>query len=336
MALFSKDIGIDLGTVNVLCYEGGEIVLHEPSIVAIQVDEQKIVEVGQAAKEMQGRAPETIEVMRPMRDGVIADYEVTERMLYYFIQKICGPFRLFKPRVMVSVPYGVTSVESRAVHQAALQAGSRVAYLIQEPLAAAIGAGLPVATPTGNMIVDLGGGASEAAIIAVNGIVVANSVRIGGIKLDDAIITYVRKKYGLVIGEPTAEDVKLRIGAALPLDEELSMEVQGRDQVTGLPRSVTLTTNEVAEAISEPLSAMVGMVKTVLEKTPPELVSDTIDRGMVVCGGGALLRSMDKLLTKETGVPAYVADNPLACVAMGCGKALEMYEVLRPSLPRVG
>ena len=336
MAVFSKDIGIDLGTVNVVCYEGGEIVLHEPSIVAIQVDEQKIVEVGQAAKEMQGRAPETIEVMRPMRDGVIADYEVTERMLYYFIQKICGPFRLFKPRVMVSVPYGVTSVESRAVHQAALQAGSRVAYLIQEPLAAAIGAGLPVATPTGNMIVDLGGGASEAAIIAVNGIVVANSVRIGGIKRDDAIIAYVRKKYGLVIGEPTAEDVKLRIGAALPLDEEISMEAQGRDQVTGLPRSVTLTTNEVAEAIAEPLSAIVGMVKTVLEKTPPELVSDTIDRGMVVCGGGALLRSMDKLLTKETGVPAYVADNPLACVAMGCGKALEMYEVLRPSLLRVG
>jgi len=336
MAIFSKDIGIDLGTVNVLCYESGEIVLHEPSIVAIQVDEQKIVEVGQAAKEMQGRAPETIEVMRPLRDGVIADYEVTERMLYYFIQKICGPFRLFKPRVMVSVPYGVTSVESRAVHQAAVQAGSREAYLIQEPLAAAIGAGLPVATPTGNMIVDLGGGASEAAIIAVNGIVVANSVRIGGIKLDEAIIAYVRKKYGLVIGEPTAEDVKLRIGAALPLDEEMSMEVQGRDQVTGLPRSVTLTTSEVAEAISEPLNAVVGMVKTVLEKTPPELISDTIDRGMVVCGGGALLRSMDKLLTKETGVPAYVADNPLACVAIGCGKALEMYEVLRPNLPRVG
>jgi rod shape-determining protein MreB len=336
MAVFSKDIGIDLGTVNVLCYEGGEIVLHEPSIVAIQVDEQKIVEVGQAAKEMQGRAPETIEVMRPLRDGVIADYEVTERMLYYFIQKICGPFRLFKPRVMVSVPYGVTSVESRAVHQAALQAGSREADLIQEPLAAAIGAGLPVATPTGNMIVDLGGGASEAAIVAVNGIVVANSVRIGGIKLDEAIIAYVRKKYGLVIGEPTAEDVKLRIGAAMPPDEEMTMEVQGRDQVTGLPRSVTLTTSEAAEAVAEPLAAIVGMVRAVLEKTPPELVSDTIDRGMVVCGGGALLRSMDKLLTKETGVPAYVADNPLACVAIGCGKALEMYEVLRPNLPKVG
>ena len=335
MALFSKDIGIDLGTINVVCYEGGEIVLHEPSIVAIQVDEQKIVAVGQEAKEMQGRAPETIEVMRPLRDGVIADYEVTERMLYYFIQKICGPFRLFKPRVMVSVPYGVTSVESRAVHQAALQAGSREAFLIQEPLAAAIGAGLPVATPTGNMIVDLGGGASEAAIVSVNGIVTANSVRLGGVKLDEAIIAYTRKKYGLVIGEPTAEEIKIRIGAATQVDEELSMEIQGRDQVTGLPRATTLTTGEVVEAMQEPLSQITNMVRGVLEKTPPELVSDTIDRGMVVCGGGALLRGIDKLLTKETSVPAYLADNPLACVAIGCGKALEQYELLKPNLPKV-
>ena len=335
MALLSKDIGIDLGTVNVLCYESGEIVLHEPSIVAIQVDEQKIVAVGQEAKEMQGRAPDALEVMRPLRDGVIADYEVTELMLKYFIQKICGPFRLFKPRVMVSVPYGVTSVESRAVYQAALQAGSREAYLIQEPLAAAVGAGLPVATPTGNMIVDLGGGASEAAVIAVNGIVVANSVRIGGMKLDDAIVAYIRKKYGLVIGEPTAEDVKIRIGAAIPMEEETTMEVQGRDQVTGLPRAVTISTGEVVEAMADTLGAIVGMVKRVLEKTPPELVSDIIDRGMVVCGGGALLRGIDKLLTKETGVPAYVADNPLACVAIGCGKALESYELFKPNLPRV-
>ncbi len=335
MAWFSKDIGIDLGTVNVLCYESGEIVLHEPSIGAIQVDEQKIVAVGQEAKEMQGRTPETIEVLRPLRDGVIADYEVTERMLYYFIQKICGPFRLFKPRVMVSVPYGVTSVESRAVHQAALQAGSREAFLIPEPLAAAIGAGLPTSTPTGNMIVDLGGGASEAAIVAVNGIVVANSVRIGGMKLDDAIVAYVRKKYGLVIGEPTAEEAKIRIGAAVPMEEDLTMEVQGRDQVTGLPRTTTLTTSELAEAMIEPLNSIIGMIKSVLEKTPPELVSDTIDRGMVVCGGGALLRGIDKLLTKETGVPAYVADNPLACVAIGCGKALENYELLKPNLPRM-
>lgn len=336
MAFFSKDIGIDLGTINILCYEGGEIVLHEPCIVAIQVDEQKIVAIGQEAKEMQGRAPETIEVMRPLRDGVIADYEVTEKMLEYFIQKICGPFRLFKPRVMVSVPYGVTSVESRAVHQASLQAGSREAFLIQEPLAAAIGAGMPVATPTGNMVVDLGGGASESAIVSVNGIVTANSIRIGGVKLDEAIVAYIRKKYGLVIGEPTAEDIKIRIGAAIQIEDELSMEVQGRDQVTGLPRAITITTGEVVEAMQEPLGQITGMVRSVLEKTPPELVSDTIDRGMVVCGGGALLRGIDKLLTKETGVPAYLAENPLACVAIGCGKALEQYELLRPNLPKVG
>ncbi|MEK7276031.1 MAG: rod shape-determining protein, partial [Chloroflexota bacterium] len=305
MALFSKDIGIDLGTVNVLCYEGGEIVLHEPSIVAIQVDEQKIVAVGQEAKEMQGRTPESIEVMRPLREGVIADYEVTERMLYYFIQKICGPLRLFKPRVMVSVPYGVTSVESRAVHQAALQAGSREAYLVQEPLAAALGAGLPIGTPTGNLIVDLGGGVSEAALLAMNGIVAANSVRVGGMRLDEAIVVYIRKKYGVIIGEPTSEEIKLSIGAALPLAEELTMDVQGRDQVTGLPRLITLTSSETAEAMADPLAQIISMVKAVLEKTPPELISDTIDRGMVICGGGALLRGMDKLLTKETGVQAY-------------------------------
>ena len=335
MALFSKDIGIDLGTVNVLCYVSGEIVLHEPSIVAIQVDEQKIVAVGQEAKEMQGRTPESIEVMRPLREGVIADYEVTERMLYYFIQKICGPLRLFKPRVMVSVPFGVTSVESRAVHQAALQAGSREAYLVQEPLAAALGAGLPIGTPTGNLIVDLGGGVSEAALLAMNGIVAANSVRVGGMRLDEAIVAYIRKKYGVIIGEPTSEDIKLGIGAALPLEEELTMDVQGRDQVTGLPRLITLTSSETAEAMADPLAQIISMVKGVLEKTPPELISDTIDRGMVICGGGALLRGMDKLLTKETGVPAYLADNPLACVAIGCGKALDMYDVLKPSLPRV-
>ena len=335
MALFSKDIGIDLGTVNVLCYVSGEIVLHEPSIVAIQVDEQKIVAVGQEAKEMQGRTPDTIEVMRPLREGVIADYEVTERMLYYFIQKICGPLRLFKPRVMVSVPFGVTSVESRAVHQAALQAGSREAYLVQEPLAAALGAGLPIGTPTGNLIVDLGGGVSEAALLAMNGIVAANSVRVGGMRLDEAIVAYIRKKYGVIIGEPTSEDIKLGIGAALPLEEELTMDVQGRDQVTGLPRLITLTSSETAEAMADPLAQIISMVKGVLEKTPPELISDTIDRGMVICGGGALLRGMDKLLTKETGVPAYLADNPLACVAIGCGKALDMYDVLKPSLPRV-
>ena len=334
MAL-GKEIGIDLGTINVLIYDGGDIVLHEPSIVALQVDEQKIVAIGQEAREMFGRTPESIEVMRPIRDGVIADYQVTERMLHYFLSKVSGPLRLFRPNVMVSVPYGATSVESRAVQEATLQAGARNAYLIQEPLAAAIGAGLPIGTPSGNMIIDLGGGATEAAIVAMNGIVSAEAARVGGMHLDQSIITYIRRKYGLVIGEITAEDIKIRIGAALPQDEELTVEIQGQDQVTGLPRSATIGTAEVIEAMEEPLAAIVGVARKVLEKTPPELASDAIDRGMVLCGGGALMRSIDKLLTRETGVPAYVTDNPLGAVAIGTGRALEMYDVLKPMLPRV-
>ncbi len=334
MAL-GKEIGIDLGTINVLIYHGGDIVLHEPSIVALRVDEQKIVAIGLEAREMFGRTPESIEVMRPIRDGVIADYQVTERMLHYFLSKVSGPLRLFRPNVMVSVPYGATSVESRAVQEATLQAGARHAYLIQEPLAAAIGAGLPIGTPSGNMIIDLGGGATEAAIVAMNGIVSAEAARVGGMHLDQAIMTYIRRKYGLVIGEITAEDIKIRIGAALPQDEELTVEIQGQDQVTGLPRSATIGTAEVIEAMEEPLDAIVGVARKVLEKTPPELASDAIDRGMVLCGGGALMRSIDKLLTRETGVPAYVADNPLGAVAIGAGRALEMYDVLKPMLPKV-
>ena len=335
MGLFSRNIGIDLGTVNVLCYVDGEVVLHEPTIVTIQADNQKVVAIGQEAKEMFGRAPDTMEVVRPLRDGVIADYDVTAAMLQVFLRKIIGPIRLLRPTTMLTVPWGVTSVESRAVYEAAMQAGSGTAYLIQEPLAAAVGAGLPIGTPTGNMVVNLGGGTTEAAIVALYGIVAAESARVGGIKLDEAIINYVRRKYGLVIGEPTAEDIKLRIGAAVPLDdEELSMEVQGRDQVTGLPRSVTLTSSEVAEAMQEPLGAMVRVIKTVLEKTPPELASDTIDRGMVLCGGVAQLRGIDTLITRETGVTAYVADNPVASAVIGTGKALEMLDLLRPHLPR--
>jgi rod shape-determining protein MreB len=336
MALLYKDIGIDLGTVNVLVYEGGQIVLHEPSIAAIEVAEQKIVAVGQEARDMFGRVSENIDVSRPLRDGVIADYEVTERMLSYFIAKVCGPLRLFKPRTMISVPWGVTNVESRAVHEAALQAGSRVAYLIPEPLAAAIGAGLPIQTPTGNMVVDLGGGITEAAVVSMNGIVAGHSARVGGLKLDEAIANYIRKKYGLVIGELTAEEAKLRIGAAVMPEEELTMEVPGRDQVTGLPRTITISTSEVVEAMQEPLGMIVGVVKGTLEKTPPELASDIIDRGMVLTGGVALLRSMDRLLTKETGVPAYVAENPMACVATGAGKALEQLELYRRVLSRTG
>jgi rod shape-determining protein MreB len=334
MALFSKDLGIDLGTVNTLVCEGGEIVLHEPTVVAITVAEQKIVAVGQEARDMYGRAPDSIEVMRPMRDGVIADFEVTEKLLEYIFAKISGPLRFFRPSVIITVPWGVTSVESRAVQEATLQAGARDAFLIPEPLAAALGADLPVSTPTGNMVVDLGGGASEAAVVSMNGIVAAHTARIGGMKLDEAIMAYVRRKYGLVIGEPTAEDIKIRIGAAYPQDEELSMEVQGRDQVNGLPRTVTLTSGEVIEAMQEPLGMIVGAVKSVLEKTPPELSSDIIDRGMVLCGGGSLLRGMDKLLTKETGVAAYVVENPLACVALGTGRAFKQLELLKRVMPR--
>jgi rod shape-determining protein MreB len=334
MALFSKNLGIDLGTVNTLVCEGGEVVLHEPTVVAIAIAESKIVALGQEARDMYGRAPETIEVMRPLRDGVIADYEVTQKLLEYVIAKVSGAFRLFRPNIIITVPFGVTSVESRAVQEATLQAGAREVFLIPEPLAGALGADLPVATPTGNMVVDLGGGASEAAVVSMNGIVSAHTVRTGGMKLDEAIISYVRKKYGLVIGDPTAEDVKIRIGAAYPLDEDLEMEIQGRDQVNGLPRSVTINSGEVVEALQEPLAIIIGAVKNVLERTPPELASDIIDRGMVLCGGGSLLRNMDRLLTKETGVPAYVAENPLSCVALGTCKAFRHLDVLKRVLSR--
>jgi rod shape-determining protein MreB len=335
MSLFGKDLGIDLGTMNTLICEDGEIVLHEPTVVAIDVDELKIVDVGHSAREMDGRVPEVIEVSRPLRDGVIADFEVTHRMLGHFIEKVSGPTRLFKPRVMITVPLGVTSVESRAVHEATLQAGSREVYLIQEPLAAAIGVGLPIATPSGNMVVDLGGGVTQAAVIAMSGIVASDAVRLGGIKLDEAIAHYVRKKYGLIIGQRTAEEAKIRIGAATPQDDERTIELQGQDQVTGLPRPVTLTTSEIVEALQETLQLMVVAVRTVLEKTPPELASDIIDRGMVICGGTSLLRGIDKWLTRETGVPAYLAEEPVVCIAKGADKGLGMLERLRRSLPAV-
>ena len=335
MALFGRDLGIDLGTINTLICEGGDIVLHEPTVVAIDVDELKIVEVGQAAREMDGRVPETIQVMRPLRHGVIADFEVTQRMLGHFIEKACGPTRLFKPRVMITVPYGVTSVESRAVHEAALQAGSRDVHLIQQPLAAAIGVGLPVATPSGNMVVQLGGGVTQAAVLAMSGIVSADAVRIAGNELDEAIAVYVRKKYGLIIGQRTAAEAKIRIGAAVPQDEDRSMEVQGQDQVTSLPRPVVLTTHELVDAVQETLHLMLTAVRNVLERTPPELASDIIDKGMVVCGGTALLRGMDKWLTRETGIPAYLAEEPVACVAKGAAKSLTMLERLRRALPPV-
>jgi rod shape-determining protein MreB len=332
--MLTKHIGVDLGTVNVLVWvKGRGIILQEPSVVAIASNENKIVAVGTEARAMLGRTPESIEVARPLRDGVIADYVVTEAMLRYFIEKVAGRLRLVKPIIAISVPVGVTSVESRAVHDAAIQAGGREAYLIPEPLAAALGAGMPIDTPTGNLVVDIGGGTSEAAVISMNGIVEFASVRVGGNRIDEAIISYVKRKYNLMIGEQTAEEVKIKIGSALPLEEELSVEVRGRDQVSGLPKTIQITSGEVTEAIAEPLSAIVGVVRSVLEKTPPELAADVIDRGIVMTGGGALLRGFHQLLTKETGVPCYVADNPIACVALGSGKALETYEVIRRSLP---
>ena len=284
---------------------------------------------------MIGRSPESIEVARPMREGVIADYVVTEAMLRYFIRKVIGRNPLLKPRVMISVPRGVTSVESRAVHDAAMQAGAKEAYLIPEPLAAAYGAGLPIGTPTGNMVVDIGGGTTEAAVVSMNDIVVWSSVRVGGIRTDEAIIAYVRKKYNLIIGEQTAEEIKIQIGSALPLEEELSMEVRGRDQVGGLPKTIVVRSTEVRESISEQLQAIVTAARSVLEQTPPELASDVIDKGIVLTGGGAQMRGMDRLLTLETGVPCYVAENPMACVAIGAGLALERIDVLRRNLPIV-
>jgi len=332
--MLTKHIGVDLGTVNVLVWvKGRGIILQEPSVVAIALNDNKIVAVGNEARAMLGRTPETIEVARPLRDGVIADYVVTEAMLRYFIEKVAGRLRLFKPLIAISVPVGVTSVESRAVHDAAIQAGGREAYLIPEPLAAALGAGMPVATPTGNLVVDIGGGTSEAAVVSMNGIVEFASIRIGGNRIDEAIMSYVKRKYNLMIGDQTAEQVKMTIGSALPQEEGLHTEVRGRDQVSGLPKTIHLSSGEVTEAIAEPLASIVGVVRAVLEKTPPELASDVIDRGIVMTGGGALLRGFDRLLTKQTGVPCYVADNPIACVALGAGKALENYEVIRRSLP---
>ncbi len=338
--MFTRHIGIDLGTVNVLVHEKGRgIVLKEPSVVAISVNDSRIIAVGDEALTMFGRTPETIEVIRPMRDGVIADYVVTEAMLRYFITKVCGRMPLFKPEVMISVPVGVTSVESRAVRDAAEQAGAKEAYLVPEPMAAALGAGLPVATPTGNMVLNLGGGTSESAVISLNGIVVASSARVGGIRIDEAIASYVRRKYNLMIGERTAEEIKIQIGSALLPDrpgDDLEMDVSGRDQVSGLPKTIRMGTSEVTEAITEMLRAIVNVSREVFERTPPELVSDIIDRGVVMTGGGALLRDVDVLLTEDIGVPFYVADDPMACVALGAGRALENYALIRRTLPAVG
>ena len=324
-----------MGTANVLVYvKGRGILVNEPAVVALANRDNTVVAVGTEARDMLGRTPDTISVIRPMKDGVIADYLITEAMLRYFITRVTGRINVIKPEVMICIPAGVTSVEQRAVRDAAEQAGARrPAHLVPEPLAAAIGARIPVGTPSGNMIVDIGGGRTEAAVISMYGIVVAESVRVAGDRMDDAIVSYVKRRHNLLVGERTAEDIKVGIGSAIPLDEELTMQVRGRDQVTGLPRPVTLSSNEITQALQDCLASVVQTVRSVLERTPPELAADVIDRGLVLTGGGALLRHLDVLLTQETGIPCHVADNPLECTAIGAGIALEHLDVIKRSLP---
>ena len=327
-------IGIDLGTANVMGYVKGKgIVMQEPSVVAVD-DDNVIVAVGEEAREMIGRTPGNIQAIRPMRAGVIADYVITEALLRYFIRKVQEGRRMGwgKPEVMVSVPAGVTSVEKRAVRDAALKAGAGEAYLIEEPMAAAIGAAVPISGPSGAMIIDIGGGTSEIAVISLGAIVVSTSLRVGGNKIDESISTYIRKKYNLMIGDRTAEEIKIQIGTALPLERELTMDVRGRDLIAGLPRTIPMTSSEVMEAIEPPLQQIIGAVRLVLEQTPPELSSDIIDKGMVMSGGGSLLRNIDKLLTQVTGVPCHVADDALNCVARGTGIALEHFEFYKKFL----
>lgn len=334
---FSKRIGIDLGTANSLVYVVGQgIVMNEPTVVAVSTIDNRVLAVGNEAKEMLGRTPGNIVATRPLKDGVIADYVITEAMLRYFIDKICGASRIFKPEVMVCVPAGVTSVERRAVMDATLSAGAKYSYLIDEPLAAAIGANIPIANPSGNMIVDIGGGTTEAAVICLGGVVVHSSVRVGGNKIDESISQYLRKKYGLIIGEQQSEMVKIQVANAIkPLIEDIKqMEVRGRDSATGLPKTILLSSTEISEAIQDPLSKIIGAVKGVLEQTPPELASDIIDKGIVMSGGTSLLYNLDKLMTQSTGVPCHISDNPLLSVALGTGLALENLDIYKRSVTR--
>jgi len=325
----SRDIGIDLGTANVLIYQRGRgIVLREPSVVAVHKHTKELRAAGEEARQMLGRTPTSIVAMQPIRDGVIADYTVTEQMLRHFIEKVCGKRFLFKPRVIICVPSGVTSVERRAVLDAARSAGAKEAYPIEEPMAAAIGAGLPISDPEGSMVVDIGGGTSDVAVISLGGIVKSESVRIGGNKIDEAIHKYVKREYNLIIGDRTAEEIKIGIGSAFPLDEELTMEVKGRDMVNGLPKTIIVTSGEVRDAISEVVHQIVLRTRSVLEQTPPELAADIVSHGIWLTGGGAMLRGLDKLLAHETGIPVQVADDPLSCVAIGAGQALDHIELL--------
>jgi len=331
--MFIKKIGIDLGTANTLVYIPKKgIVISEPSVVAISITDKKVLAVGNEAKEMLGRTPDTIVASKPLKDGVIADYKTTESMLRYFINKALGGVRLFRPEVLVAVPGGITSTEKRAVIDATVNAGAKVAYIIPEPIAAAIGANIPIGSPSGHMIVDIGGGTSEVAVLSLGGIVAKTSARSAGNRLDAAITEYIRKKYNLIIGERTAEELKIEIGSALPMAEKLTMDIRGRDMISGLPRTISVSSDDVTEAIQEELRILIMAVKGVLQDTPPELSADVIDKGMVVTGGGALLRNLDKLLTRATGVPAYVADESLLCVAKGTGIALDNLESYKRSI----
>lgn len=332
MFRLTPELGIDLGTANIVVFLRGKgIVLREPSVVAISTKNKKVLAVGEEARLMLGRTPGHIVAVRPLSDGVIADYTTTEKMLEYLIAKVCGRRRLLKPRVLVCVPSGVTSVERRAVIQAAREAGAGEAYTIEEPMAAAIGAGLPISMPGGNMVVDIGGGTTDVAVISLEGIVISRSVRIGGNKMDEIISRYIRAQYNLMIGERTAEEIKIKVGSAYPLEPELEMEVRGRDLIAGLPKTITVTSEEIREALQEPINAIVERVRSVLEETPPELAADIIERGITLTGGGALLRGIDKLLESVTNIRVQVADDPLSCVAIGTGRALEEFAAIRES-----
>lgn len=326
------DLGIDLGTANTLVFSRGNVIIQEPSVVALDGQKNLVLAVGDEAKKMIGRTPGNVVAVRPLRDGVIADFEITETMLKYFIKKAMPGRTLFKPRVIVGVPSGITGVEKRAVLDASYRAGAKEAYLIEEPMAAAIGANLPISEPTGSMIVDIGGGTTEVAVISLGGIVVSKSIRVAGDELDEAIIAHCRETYRLLIGERTAEEIKIQLGSAFDLKEERSLEVRGRDLVSGLPKTFSLTSTEIREALKDPIRTIVDGIRTTLEKTPPELSSDIMDMGITLAGGGALLKGLDKHIQSETSISVYIAENPLECVALGTGKALEEIEVLKKVL----
>jgi len=328
--LFSNDLSIDLGTANTLVYQKGKgIVMDEPSVVAVNKDSNRVLAVGKEAKGMLGRTPGSIVAIRPMRDGVIANFEITEAMLRYFIQKVHNRKALVRPRIIISVPSGITQVEKRAVRDSAQSAGAREVYLVEEPMAAAIGAGMPIQEPSGNMIVDIGGGTTEVAVISLSGIVYAKSIRIAGDELDEAIVNYVKRKYNLLIGERTAEQIKIEIGSAFPLEAKQALEVKGRDLVAGIPRTQSISDDEIREAMLEPVNAIVETIKIALERTPPELAADIVDKGIVLAGGGALLRGLEILIREETGLPITIAEDPLTCVVRGTGMVLDELDLLR-------